>query len=402
MLDAGELGDPLPPERVLAHWLNVNRLTLRWAIDRLIVAGRLVRHQGSGVRLGIGAIAIRISTGQVIVRSKHGKAVRAGRAETDSTADDTASHQAFARRVRAVSTESSRASVRTFSHDAPTFALIVDDPPHQVGGWAWRAAMQFVQSAQQRGGRIVMLTISQCLNPSSSQTVPAHFPVEHSTRTWRGAVVLSDRIDGAAFEQLLSLPCPIVGLGRCQARSVWNVIDVDWSPALHDAINDIPAGPQAGALILTSADSRALDGQRWCETLLCSLISHGFSAERVAIVPSRGGEGGAYLTVRRFLRRSAIQPNVVLADDDLSAAGARRALVNSRRNGSGVFVLGSGGTRVSQYLRPRLPTLSPPLTQITQLVNDWLTTSAAGRRFALQMLPARYVRRNTHTPSTAP
>ncbi len=364
MLDAGELGDPLPPERVLAQWLSVNRLTLRWAIDRLIAIGRLQRHQGSGVRIA-------------------------------STAG---LHQFL---NRSVIKPSPMAAASAPNHAAPALALIADDPPHRVGGWTWRAAMQIAGSAQQRGDRVVTLTAGECLHPSSSQSAAAHCLAEPSSRAWRGAVALSDRIDASTFERLLALPLPIVGLGRCQARSVWNVIDVDWSPALHDALDDLPNDSRGGVLILTSDDKLAVDRQRWCEALVCSLISRGFSADRLTIVSTCGGEGDAYLVVRRHLRRTKELPAAVLADDDLSAAGARRALDCCGRDGSHVFVLGCGGTRVSQYLRPRLPTLSPPLMQITQIVNDWLTGRDAGRRFALQMLSARYIRRHACAPTTA-
>lgn len=42
------VGDALPPERVLAPRLEVSRMTLRRAIDELVLEGRLVRRHGAG------------------------------------------------------------------------------------------------------------------------------------------------------------------------------------------------------------------------------------------------------------------------------------------------------------------------------------------------------------------
>ncbi len=41
-------GDPLPPERELAAELGVSRVTLRRAVDELVLAGRVVRRSGAG------------------------------------------------------------------------------------------------------------------------------------------------------------------------------------------------------------------------------------------------------------------------------------------------------------------------------------------------------------------
>lgn len=48
MLGAGEFGDRLPPERVLAGMIGVGRRTLRQALDVLEAEGRIWRRQGQG------------------------------------------------------------------------------------------------------------------------------------------------------------------------------------------------------------------------------------------------------------------------------------------------------------------------------------------------------------------
>ncbi len=44
-------GDHIPSERALADQLNVNRLTVRKAIDRLVIDGKLERNSTSGTRI---------------------------------------------------------------------------------------------------------------------------------------------------------------------------------------------------------------------------------------------------------------------------------------------------------------------------------------------------------------
>jgi len=53
LIDSASLspGDRIPSERVLAEQLNVNRITVRKAIDRLIASGRLERNSTNGTRL---------------------------------------------------------------------------------------------------------------------------------------------------------------------------------------------------------------------------------------------------------------------------------------------------------------------------------------------------------------
>src|SRR5690606_12605948 len=49
-IHAGQLadGDALPPERDIAEYANISRVTVRKAVDDLVKAGLLVRRQGSG------------------------------------------------------------------------------------------------------------------------------------------------------------------------------------------------------------------------------------------------------------------------------------------------------------------------------------------------------------------
>jgi GntR family transcriptional regulator len=48
LLDGLDIGDALPPERVLAPRFNVSRMTLRRAIEELVREGRLERRHGAG------------------------------------------------------------------------------------------------------------------------------------------------------------------------------------------------------------------------------------------------------------------------------------------------------------------------------------------------------------------
>ena len=55
LIDSANLGpgDHIPSERVLAEQLNVNRLTVRKAIDRLVASGRLERKSTNGTRIPV-------------------------------------------------------------------------------------------------------------------------------------------------------------------------------------------------------------------------------------------------------------------------------------------------------------------------------------------------------------
>lgn len=46
-------GDHIPSERALADQLNINRMTVRKAIDRLVAAGRLERNSTTGTRIPV-------------------------------------------------------------------------------------------------------------------------------------------------------------------------------------------------------------------------------------------------------------------------------------------------------------------------------------------------------------
>lgn len=48
MLESLNVGDPIPPERVLVEECNVSRLTVRRAVDDLVQEGLLTRRHGSG------------------------------------------------------------------------------------------------------------------------------------------------------------------------------------------------------------------------------------------------------------------------------------------------------------------------------------------------------------------
>ena len=48
LIEALEVGDAIPSERLLSHDLGVSRLTLRAALDELVREGRLTRRRGSG------------------------------------------------------------------------------------------------------------------------------------------------------------------------------------------------------------------------------------------------------------------------------------------------------------------------------------------------------------------
>lgn len=296
MLESGELGDPLPPERVLAGWLGVSRLTLRWGVDRLVANGRLRREQGRGA--------------YGVARPRLWPAARLGELR------------------------------------GPLVVLAIDDPDNAAKGWPWRVWLRVARLMREWGARPVVMLANELLHVDVSRRVHV--------------IVPGDRVAPEACLELLQR-YRVTTLARATAGTVWNIIDVDWSDAIEVAIEHVGRAADDRFLVMFERRAKALDAQRWFESLIGKLTSN------VDVIDGGANESAAYLSARRYLREGG-RPTVVFADEDLAAAGAMRAMARTGFDAASVRVVGRGGTRVAQYARPRITSLTPPIDAIAEMV----------------------------------
>ncbi len=196
-LDTYEAGDYLPAESALAERFNVNRHTLRRAVDELIAEGRVLRHKGRGTCVLPRPIIYPVHAASAYSQTLehmgfHSRAIVLGKRKRTATADESQALQ-LNNDERVLEVETLR-----FLDDQPIslishcFAERHQNVVHGYSGGSMRAYLA------QRGIRLKRVsTLIGARTPTQRDALrllmPRHTPVL-SIRT------LSSNGDGASFE----------------------------------------------------------------------------------------------------------------------------------------------------------------------------------------------------------
>jgi DNA-binding LacI/PurR family transcriptional regulator len=309
LLHQGELGSPLPPERQLAHLFGVSRVTIRRALAMLAEDEMLSRQQGRGTYAVSGPP---IYTPDQIAQMP-GNVIAALTHETQSYFDPQAS---------------------------PYF---------------WRTFQSLERYLAERKIRVIFASSADFLSWANRnrRKLPDGL---------KGFIAAGDGWYGDEFEQAYDCALPFVAIERVKPV-FWNVIDMHFTRAIDDAVNDLRVGP--GDQVLLSGPRFVSD---WTlrPALLHGLDRRGVPASHIHYGQGGVFEGDGYLTMRRHLREAGgVPPNVVIAESDLVAAGVYRALSEAYprkarllKIGRDIRILGFGDYEISRHLEPQLSTIA--------------------------------------------
>lgn len=340
MLEAGELGEPLPPERQLAQLFGVSRITLRRAMARLEADGFVTRVQGRGTFACDGP-----------------------------TLTDIASLVSSTRRIVAV----------LVRQHGPRF-----NP--QLTPWTWRICRALTPYLDRAGADLCLVNDAEFMNAMARGRL--------ADDRLLGFVAPTHQWSTREYEAAMSCNRPWVGLGRTSQSMFWNIIDLDWVNALQQAIEDLRPAAKDRVFIPMVPHPLEVDQQRWLETALQSLHRYGIGCGQIVVSADGPYESQGYLAMRSYLRQYG-EPTIVLSPFDLSIVGAYRALqAHGARRLSRIRFLGAANLEIGQYLELALSTLGLDYDRMAQHIMDSFRQSRrTGLAQPLRYEPAEYIRR---------
>jgi len=345
MINMGELGDPMPPERQIADLLGVSRVTIRRAMSVL--------------------------ESQKIVRRLHGQGTFAQQGPPLSTIEE-------------LEREAGRSLVVLVEQDGPRLNI-------QRTPFTWRICEALRDSLGERGLALRFMRSDQFL----SAAIDGRVPVSRI----HGAFAPSHLWSQEQYEMAMACNVPWVGLGRTSLAMYWNIIDLDWAGAVREAIDVLAPTAKDRVFIPNEPYPREIDEQYWLEAALDRLAHHGVKAGQIVIHSAGPYESNGYLATRWYMREFGL-PTVVLSNFDLSAVGVYRAIraFHDRAEDPIVAghtrVVGAADLSISQYLSPALSTLRIDFDRVAMTVLDMLDTQRrSGTASRLERVSAQFVRR---------
>ena len=347
LLDWGELGHPLPPERQLAQLLGASRVTMRRALAMLEEQKVIRREQGRGTYS---------CSGPALVD-----------AETLARQDESF--------VAVLVTQ-----------NGPVFN------PH-LTPWTWHVCRALAEQPTMRDVRVFFVNDEHFLNAASS--------FGKSTRQlMRGFIAPTHKWTGREYDAAMATDIPFVGIGRTSRGMYWNIIDLKWEPGLTQALDDIAPDPDDRVFIPIDRYPKEVDRQVWLQDVLQELDKGGVPADRIVVGADGMFEPQGYLAMRSYLREHGM-PTLVMADFDLTIAGAYRALAAYQERDSSapnrrIRFLGGADMKICQYLDPTLSTLRSPFEDVAADITNMLAEQHwAGRPVGTRYVKATYVRRES-------
>jgi DNA-binding LacI/PurR family transcriptional regulator len=341
LLERGELGHPLPPERYLAVMFSCSRVTIR----RVLAA-----HEGVSRERGRGTFAFR---GPPIVGAEDLLAI--------------------AKKQQVV-------------------ALLSDHPGEEFN----TALAPFYYS----------LFLALCDAEPSTRFVIARCDevIAESkrllqTRGFNGFVAPGYQWSSQTFEAAYRSGSPFVAVGRNALDLYWNIVELSWELEVAAAIAEMRIKPADRVLFLGQKYNDVLD-----EQVLHSLYLQHLNAQGVPADNIHYGEGGVfetdgYFAAKRYLAKHGV-PTVVIANGDLAAAGAYRALHDrldgKLQIGRDVRILGAGNFMITEYLNPPLSTFDFNRPELAKAILNMLAEQKSGRRLVgLRHVPVSYISRKS-------
>jgi len=342
MIEAGELGEPMPPERQLAPLLGVSRITVRRALADLEEQEVIRRERGRGT-YAVG-----------------------GPSMTD---------------VEALAVERKSVVVVLVQQDGERF-----NP--QLTPWTWRICRLLEPLLAERG------QVMRFVNDEAFLAAAARGLFDKQSIA--GVVVPTHRWTDEQYEAAGRFAWPWVGLGRTSLTWFWNILDPDWCGALCEAIDDLAPSPTSRVLIPVDPQPIEIDQQLWLQAAMQRLSVHGVTQDRITVRADGPFETHGYLATRGYLREFG-RPSLVLGSFDLTVAGAYRALQAHDEQGlAGIGFLGAADLEIGRYLQPRLSTLGIDYDRVARTLIEMLDgQKQSGQSVGLHHVPACYIRRES-------
>ena len=347
LLDWGELGHPLPPERQLAQLLGASRVTMRRALALLEEQGIIRREQGRGTYSCSGPDLVD--------------------AETLARQDESF----VAVLVR---------------QDGPVFN------PH-LTPFTWHVCRALVEQSTMRDVRVLFVNDERFLNAASS--------FGKSTRQLiRGFIAPTHQWTGREYDSAMVTNIPFAGIGRTSHGMYWNITDLKWEPGLTQAMADMAPGPNDRVFIPVDRYPEESDRQVWLQGVLQKLDEGGVPADHIVIGADGMFEPQGYLAMRSYLREHGM-PTLVMSDFDLTIAGAYRALAAYQEDNRSaprerIRFLGGADMKIGQYLDPTLSTLRFSFDDVAASITNMLAEQhRTGRPVGARHVEATYVRRES-------
>ena len=346
MLELGELGEPILPERQMAQLLGISRVTMRRAMAALEEDGIVKREQGRGTYSCYGPDFVSIDE---------------------------------LRRIK-------NASIAVLSdHPGGRF-----NP--QVSPWTWQICRNLKELIAKQNVELLFVKSDDFLEAAERGAL--------DKAAVKGYIAPTHVWDPSRYEQSMGVGMPFVGIGRTSRSMCWNIIDLDHSTALVDTFNDLNPQPQDRVFIPIEPHPIEVDRQAWFETVLLELSRHGLSSSQIVVKPGGMFETQGYLAMKWYLREYGA-PSIVIADFDLCIIGVYRALLTARESGAisaseiqKVRCLGGGDLEIGRRIRPSFNTLRFRSRSVAELALKMLEEQrAVGHPVGLRYIQAEYIRR---------
>ena len=344
MLELGELGEPIPPDRQLAELLGISRVTMRRAMAALEDSGLIRREQGRGTFSCFGPRIV-------------------GSDEL----------QTFRQPLLAVLTE----------QEGERF-----NP--QITPWTWQICRHLLRRLSRDKLQLHFVNSYDFLSAAQQGRLDAC--------DLTGFVAPTHVWQPATYETAFGLGLPFVGIGRTSKSLYWNILDLDHRTGLREALDDLQPQADDRVFIPLEPHPAEVDRQLWLETVMHELSRRGLSAYQMVVKAGGMFESQGYLATKWYLREYD-PPTIVLADFDLCLVGVYRALQAARESGTirasdlqRLRCLGGGDLAIGRCVTPAFGTLRYSSSRMASLILQMLQQQHRTRRpVGLRYLQAKYL-----------
>jgi len=347
MLESGELGEPIPPERPLAKLLGISRVTMRRAIAVLEESGLIRRSQGSGTFSCFGPDIV--STNELL------------------------------------------------SVQGPFLVVLTEQEGDrfnpQITPWTWQICRHLTTQLSQDKVQMYFVNSREFLSEAVRSRLESSDLV--------GFIAPTHLWNSETYEEVMGLGMPFVGLGRTTKSTYWNIIDLDHRAGLRDAFQDIRPKPDDRVFIPLEAHPLAVDRQMWFEHVTQELSRCGLSANQIVVKPGGMFETQGFLATKWYLREYE-PPTIILADFDLCIVGAYRALMAARESGTirasdlqNLRCLGGGDLLIGRSMTPVFSSLDMDCRLVASAITQMLQEQGRTKQPAgLRYVESRYIARS--------
>jgi DNA-binding LacI/PurR family transcriptional regulator len=347
MLQLGELGEPIPPERQLAGLLGISRVTMRRAMTTLETQGYVRRKQGQGTYSSFGP---------------------------------------------------SMSTVEELTHlKQPYVAILTEQCGEQfnpqTSPWTWQVCLALERNLLRDGVKLRFVNSSEFLRSCDRGQILAS-PLQ-------GFVAPSHLWHPDQYETAMSCGIPFVGIGRTSRSIFWNIIDLDHREGLRQAFDALKPTPKDRVFIPLQEHPAEVDRQAWQELVMEELDRRNVPASQIVIKAGGMFESQGYLATKWYLREYD-PPTIILADFDLCVVGAYRALLAARENGTlrasdlrQLRCLGGGDLSIGRRVTPPFDSLRFDSEKVATMIQEMLHEQTRKKGpTALRYLQASFIARS--------